>query len=440
MGDPVVFLGPTLRRDDALQVLNARFLPPAKRGDVYRAAVNGVAAIGLVDGVFHTVASVWHKEVLWALDRGIPVYGAASMGALRAAELERYGMRGVGTVFELVRSGAVESDDEVAVAHAGAEFGYRPLSTALVDIRLTLGRALDHGVITAREFRLMLGRARAIYYPGRSFRSLLADCRHLLATPTRLERWLVDNQIHQKRADALELLAVMRDAVIGGGEPARPVFVPTVSWDELVRQIGRRGVPLTSDVELDALFDEVVLLGARADEVLKQAARRGGVAPRNAAACVRPSTREIEALKGAYLSTLDVSSSAARQQWLTENLLTEEELGDLVVEEARLPPLGESLDGTSFQALADALRELGLFPALLQRAEAKGALVDECSPQGVRDWALPSTESLVRWIVDVRGWQGSAAIVRNFPTAFLRAVRREYVYQTWLERRQTMAP
>ena len=90
----VVFLGPTLSHDDARDVLDAEYRPPAAHGDVLRAALRRPRAIGLVDGVFERVPAVWHKEILFALSEGVHVYGAASMGALRAAELDAFGMRG----------------------------------------------------------------------------------------------------------------------------------------------------------------------------------------------------------------------------------------------------------------------------------------------------------------------------------------------------------
>ena len=45
------------------------------------------AIIGMVDGYFEVTPTVWHKEILWAMAQGIHVYGSASIGALRAAEL-----------------------------------------------------------------------------------------------------------------------------------------------------------------------------------------------------------------------------------------------------------------------------------------------------------------------------------------------------------------
>src|SRR5690606_7891959 len=114
----VVFAGPSLPPGE----LRARFpefsfAGPAQCGDVYRAARQRPRAIGLIDGYFDHRLSVWHKELLWALSQAIPVYGAASMGALRAAELDVHGMIGVGVVYELFRRGELEEDDEVAVVH-----------------------------------------------------------------------------------------------------------------------------------------------------------------------------------------------------------------------------------------------------------------------------------------------------------------------------------
>ncbi|MCK5364697.1 MAG: hypothetical protein KAR22_17095, partial [Gammaproteobacteria bacterium] len=119
-----VFVGPTLSVEDASAVLDAVYLPPVQQGDIYRVAtLLNPSAIGIIDGYFQQVPSVWHKEILWAMARGVHVFGSASMGALRAAELEPFGMQGVGRIFEAYRSGvfapyfgeAFEDDDEVAV-------------------------------------------------------------------------------------------------------------------------------------------------------------------------------------------------------------------------------------------------------------------------------------------------------------------------------------
>ena len=116
-------------------------MPPVAQGDVYRAALSRPRAIGIIDGYFSGAPSVWHKEILWAMSEGVPVFGAASMGALRAAELHEFGMRGIGRIFEAFRDGVLEDDDEVAVVHGPAEIGYLPASEAMVNIRATLALA-----------------------------------------------------------------------------------------------------------------------------------------------------------------------------------------------------------------------------------------------------------------------------------------------------------
>src|SRR6266851_3875937 len=171
----VVFTGPTISAEDALQELEATYLPPVSQGDVYRAAVRKPLAIGIIDGYFERVPAVWHKEILWAMSQGIHVFGAASMGALRAAELEAFGMEGVGSIFEAFRDGALEDDDEVAVAHAGAEFDFRPGSEAMVDIRHTLGLALDAGVIRHKTRARIEAAAKARFYPDRRYEPILSE-------------------------------------------------------------------------------------------------------------------------------------------------------------------------------------------------------------------------------------------------------------------------
>jgi len=138
-----VFTGPSLSAEQSRELLDAVYLPPVSQGDVYRVALKRPQAIGIIDGYFERVPSVWHKEIMWAMKEGIHVFGSASMGALRAVELEAFGMEGVGAVYEAFRSGELEDDDEVAVVHGPAETGYLSVSEAMVNIRFTLARAQD---------------------------------------------------------------------------------------------------------------------------------------------------------------------------------------------------------------------------------------------------------------------------------------------------------
>ena len=179
-GDTFVFLGPTLPVDAAQRILaRAAYLPPAAVGDVYLlarrlAGRRRPARIAIVDGYFERMAAVWHKEILYALEQGIAVYGASSMGALRAAELHPYGMIGVGRVFADFRAGRLTDDDEVAVAHAPAEYGYAGISEAMVNVRAGLEQARKRGLIGVRTHDTLVRLAKQQFYRERTWDSTIA--------------------------------------------------------------------------------------------------------------------------------------------------------------------------------------------------------------------------------------------------------------------------
>ncbi len=222
----VVFLGPSLDRRAARATLAADYRPPVVNGDVIRAVRSGATAIGIIDGNFEWTLSVWHKEILWALTQGTHVFGGASMGALRGAELAAFGMRGVGRIFEMYRDGALQDDDEVAVAHQ-AGGGYAAVSDALVNIRLTLADAERARVIGETSRRGLEAAAKRAFYPDRRYATLLAAGRRAgLPEPEldALESWLPANRVDQKRADALDLLRALATECAPGCPPHRASF------------------------------------------------------------------------------------------------------------------------------------------------------------------------------------------------------------------------
>lgn len=242
----VVFLGPTLPAEDAVTLLPAEYRPPVSRGDVYAAARANPWAIGIVDGYFHRVPSVLHKEILWAIAQGIQVYGSASMGALRAAELTRFGMTGVGSVFEEFRDGTLTDDDEVAVAHGPAEAGYLVGSEAMVNIRATLAEAVRAGILTAALADRLIGISKDTFYPKRTWERLLEDAENTGAPPGELRllaEWLPRGRVDRKRLDAVAMLR--RIAADRAAErPAPEVafrFNSTTMWEELQAAIDQGG-------------------------------------------------------------------------------------------------------------------------------------------------------------------------------------------------------
>ena len=173
MPEIVVFLGPSLSRARAEHILEADFRAPAKRGDIYQAAKEGAEIICLIDGVFFQDCSVAHKEVLFALEGGARVIGASSMGALRASELDVYGMEGIGLIYEAYKSGRLVSDDEVALIFD--PFTWDPLSEPLVNIRFNLDLARHRGTIKTSSRDQLFRHAEALYFPERTYHRMMKD-------------------------------------------------------------------------------------------------------------------------------------------------------------------------------------------------------------------------------------------------------------------------
>lgn len=203
-----VFLGPSLAREVAKNILPANYYPPARLGDIYRLIASGVKRILLCDGVFHGDAAIWQREILSAMHAGIAVAGCASMGALRAAELYQHGMVGMGTIFHWYRDGQIDGDDEVALLHAGAEAGYRALSIPLVNIRYNLELAHEMRILDSGDSNRLLRSAQDIYFADRTWGIVIQNAGLSNAKTKNFTRFIAEKQRDLKREDVLRALDV----------------------------------------------------------------------------------------------------------------------------------------------------------------------------------------------------------------------------------------
>jgi hypothetical protein len=205
MSNILVFLGPTLAINEARQILpKAWYHAPVEGGDILRVLRLKPDCIVIIDGYYEQRASVWHKEILYALEIGIPVIGAASMGALRAAEMQYYGMIGVGKIYEDYFHGILTGDDEVAVLHQTGAGDYIPLNEALVNIRATIQQAVQEKIITDKQGQSIIHAAKSMHY---SERSIVKACQLLPDDFSVLFEWLKSGKhINQKKLDTLAAL------------------------------------------------------------------------------------------------------------------------------------------------------------------------------------------------------------------------------------------
>jgi hypothetical protein len=167
------------------------------------------------------------------------VFGAASMGALRASELWSFGMVGAGVIYRAYRRGVLIDDAEVAVLHGPEEIGYPSVSEALVNVRANLSRAQARGVLSQAARRLVLQSAQAIYYKDRTWERILAEAVRSGVTAdeaTALKSWLKSNSFDLKRRDAGVLIRLVKSLESALDEPMQVSyeFEDTTFWRELV--------------------------------------------------------------------------------------------------------------------------------------------------------------------------------------------------------------
>lgn len=245
----VVFLGPTLSALEARARLDAQYLPPVGQGDVVR-AVHTFApkAIAIVDGVFAQRPAVRHKELLWAMSCGVRLYGAASMGAIRAAELSDFGMKGHGLIYRWYRRTQLADDADVAVAMAPPEFGSAAFSEALVDIRIVLKRAERAGLV-CRGTRLVLEEiARSLHFSQRQLDGIIRQAKldrdpEMQAELNNLSAFLNSCKSRQKKEDTVSLLDYLQSGKHRADFVVPSDFTLTDAWLYDLEMSGIQTIP-----------------------------------------------------------------------------------------------------------------------------------------------------------------------------------------------------
>lgn len=175
----IVYAGLSIHFDEAREILDSKddieviYNRPIKRGDLNLALKEHPDIIAIIDGVFHQNSAVGHKEILSVMNSGVKVFGASSMGALRASELDTLGMVGIGYVYNQYASGEVESDDDVAVMLDSESL--QALSEPLINMKYVFTNAVDANIINESEKEELLNITKKTYYPKRNYAQTLSE-------------------------------------------------------------------------------------------------------------------------------------------------------------------------------------------------------------------------------------------------------------------------
>lgn len=440
-----VFAGPTLTSAEVQAACDAICLPPVSLGDVYRIAQTRPRAIGIIDGYFDGVPAVWHKEILWAMAEGIHVFGSASMGALRAAELHDFGMQGVGQIFEWYRDGTLEDDDEVAVLHGPKEAGYVTLSEPMVNVRATLAKAAEQRIVSASTRRTLEALAKSLFYQQRGWEVLFdhAEAKALPAAErTALQAWLPKGCVNAKRDDALAMLAAMNELLASDPPPKRVGYHLewTEMWDEAVVFSSAAGGAVVD--ESDVVAHDSVLEELRLDVDAYHQARDSALlrvlAQYEAGRLRLPVDRAVlRDTTNRFRMKHQLFTNAALESWIAENEADRASFDRLMIDEARLEALSSVTEPALHRQLQSELRRRGDFSCLAERARQKRRVlsalgIDDPEPGRIG----PAPPALRVWFFESRLGQplpddlGQFARRLGFAnrTDFDRALLREYLY------------
>lgn len=174
----IVYTGLSLPFSEAREILDSHdeveviYKRPIKRGDLGLDLKENPDIIAIIDGVFHQNSAVGHKEILNAINSGVKVFGASSMGALRASELDSLGMTGIGYCYNQYASGAIDSDDDVAVMLDSESL--EALSVPLISMNYVFENAVSENIITPDEKDELSQIAKSTFYPKRNYGQTLA--------------------------------------------------------------------------------------------------------------------------------------------------------------------------------------------------------------------------------------------------------------------------
>ena len=440
-----VFLGPTLPVARAKELLDAVYLPPVAMGDVHDVLARKPSAIVIIDGLFEQVPSVWHKEILLALEAGIRVFGASSMGALRAAELWPFGMEGVGRIFEWFKSGHLEDDDEVAVVHGAASTGHQPLSEAMVNFRDGLERAVRADVLSAVTSQKLIALAKQMFYADRSWPALIKaghECGIGDVELKRLEAFVRQERPNLKQEDAISLLRHVHAEAIGGMMPHVPVFRTerTVFLQQMVESVER---PSTEDLSLaaggvtsEALGDHLRAMAPHYEEIRRNQLL-GYLVQREAARLgIYPTAKRVQEASERFRRARGLGSVGATEAWMADNGLSTKDFRIMIELQVLADELFEQFKPELRSLLLVELRRRGEFVPIRDAVtRKKRSMRAKGLTSPTLDDASTNLEELVGWYEHrycrIEGTLEQHALSRGFDSVrnFLAEVLEQYLQE-----------
>ncbi len=235
MSNTVLYAGPSLYGIKESLVEGITLKGPCKQSDLFEDLTDkDIENIIVADGLYKTIPAPWHKEFLLTLEAGKNIYGVSSLGALRASELDCFGMKGYGKIYEYFKNG-IRDDSDVALLHMGEDEGWKPTTVAFVEIYFWLNHLEDVGMIDREIKSILIEREKLCYFEQRTWGKIKKDMEALIGKEA--SNRCVDRFQSQKRNDLESLLTLYRLGELGKSNTVSNI---SVAWTPYIpRQLSK---------------------------------------------------------------------------------------------------------------------------------------------------------------------------------------------------------
>jgi len=143
---------------------------------------------------------VWHNEIIYIIEKGIKAFGSSAAGAIRAVELEKFGMIGIGKVYDFFKNKLISSDEEVICLFDAKNDFYR-ITEPLINIRFTL----EQLNIDKKTSEKILKIVKSIYWKNRTREKIASELKSENINDKIIKK-LFDEYIDAQMSDAKYML------------------------------------------------------------------------------------------------------------------------------------------------------------------------------------------------------------------------------------------
>jgi len=168
--DTIVFVGGSLNKKDVETYKRKNqevvFTKPAEQGDFFAVILENYKNVLLFDAYFYQKYSCTTLELLIAMQEGVNIIGSSSVGAMRAIELDNYGMIGSGYVYEYFKKQEIKPYHIVAQTYDNED---QKITIPLVEVIYFLGLASKQKIITKNIYKKLLSIANNIHFTCLSY-------------------------------------------------------------------------------------------------------------------------------------------------------------------------------------------------------------------------------------------------------------------------------